>query len=93
MATHSSILAWRTPWTEDFGGLQSMVSQRAGHDRVTKQQQEQSNYFIETESRMVAANGWAEGAIGELVINERRLSVGKDEKVLAMNSGDGCTTV
>ena len=42
---------------------------------------------------MVAANGWAEGAIGELVINERRLSVGKDEKVLAMNSGDGCTTV
>ena len=40
MATHSSSLAWRTPWTEDFGGLQSMGSQRAGHDRVTKQQQE-----------------------------------------------------
>ena len=32
MATHSSILAWRIPWTEVPGGLQSMGSQRAGHD-------------------------------------------------------------
>ena len=32
MATHSSILAWRIPWTEDLGGLQSMGLQRAGHD-------------------------------------------------------------
>ena len=32
MATHSSILAWRIPWTEDPGGLQSMESQRVGHD-------------------------------------------------------------
>ena len=32
MATHSSILAWRIPWTEEPGGLQSMVSQRVGHD-------------------------------------------------------------
>ena len=32
MATHSSILAWRIPWTEESGGLQSMGSQRAGHD-------------------------------------------------------------
>ena len=31
MATHSSILAWRIPWTEEFGGLQSIESQRAGH--------------------------------------------------------------
>ena len=30
MATHSSILAWRTPWTEEPGGLQSMGSQRVG---------------------------------------------------------------
>ena len=34
MATHSSILAWRTPWTEEPGGLQSTGSQRA-----TKQQE------------------------------------------------------
>ena len=32
MATHSSILAWRIPWTEEPGGLQSIGSQRAGHD-------------------------------------------------------------
>ena len=31
MATHSSILAWKIPWTERPGGLQSMGSQRVGH--------------------------------------------------------------
>ena len=32
MATHSSTLAWRIPWTEEPGGLQSMGSQRVRHD-------------------------------------------------------------
>ena len=32
MATHSSILAWRIPWEEEHGVLQSMGSQRVGHD-------------------------------------------------------------
>ena len=32
MATHSSILAWRIPWTEEPGGLKSLGSQRVGHD-------------------------------------------------------------
>ena len=32
MATHSNILAWRIPWTEELSGLQSMVLQRIGHD-------------------------------------------------------------
>ena len=32
MATHSSILAWRSPWTEEPGGLQSIQSQRVGDD-------------------------------------------------------------
>ena len=32
MATHSSILAWRIPWTEEPGGLLSMGSQRIGHN-------------------------------------------------------------
>ena len=32
MATDSSILAWKIPWTEEPGGLQSMGSQRVGHD-------------------------------------------------------------
>ena len=32
MATHSSILAWKIPWMEESGRLQSMGSQRVGHD-------------------------------------------------------------
>ena len=32
MATHSNIHAWKIPWTEEPGGLQSMGSQRVGHD-------------------------------------------------------------
>ena len=36
MATHSSILVWEIPWTEEPGGLQSMGSQRVRHDLVTK---------------------------------------------------------
>ena len=35
MATHSSILAWKTPWMEDPGGLQSMGSQRVRYDLAT----------------------------------------------------------
>ena len=35
MATNSSILAWRFPWTEKPGGLQSMASQRVWHDWAT----------------------------------------------------------
>ena len=47
MATHSSILAWGTPWTEEPGGLQSTGSQRAGHDWAP------SNWYIEyTQSMM-----------------------------------------
>ena len=41
MATHSSILAWEIPWTEESGGLQYIGSQRLRHDLVTKQQQQQ----------------------------------------------------
>ena len=41
MATHSDILAWEIPWTEEPEGLQSMGLQRVGHDLVTKQQQQQ----------------------------------------------------
>ena len=40
MATHSSTLAWKIPWTEEPGGLQSMGSQRVGHDLVTEQKEE-----------------------------------------------------
>ena len=36
MATHSSVLAWRIPWTEDPGGQQSLELQRVRHDLVTE---------------------------------------------------------
>ena len=39
MATHSSILAWGIPWTEEPSELQSMGSQRVGHDQVTEHTQ------------------------------------------------------
>ena len=38
VATHSSILAWKTPWTEEPDRLQSMGSQKVGHDLATKHQ-------------------------------------------------------
>ena len=40
MATHSRILAWRIPWTEEPGGLQSMGSQRVRNNLATEQQQQ-----------------------------------------------------
>ena len=44
MATHSSILAWRTPWTEERGGLQSMSQTRLRHGvRHAKSQTQLSN--------------------------------------------------
>ena len=39
MATHSSIFAWKIPWTEEPGGLQSMGSQRVRHNLATKSPQ------------------------------------------------------
>ena len=41
MATHSRILSWEIPWTEEPDGLQSMGLQRAGPDLATKQKQRQ----------------------------------------------------
>ena len=38
MTTHSSILAWEIPWTEEPGGLLSLGSQRVGYNLVTEQQ-------------------------------------------------------
>ena len=45
-ATHSSILAWRIPWTEEPGALHFMGSKRVGHDLAT----EQSRYNEEVKS-------------------------------------------
>ena len=47
MATHSSILAWEIPWTEEPGGLQSMGLQRVRNDLVTEQQQQEKEKKVE----------------------------------------------
>ena len=44
MATHSSILAWEIPWTEEPGGLQSMGSQRVEHNLATKTNKQNMRY-------------------------------------------------
>ena len=45
MAIHSGILTWEIPWTEEPGALQSIGSQRVGHNSVTEQQQHPSKDF------------------------------------------------
>jgi len=47
MATHSSILAWRIPWMEEPGGLQSMGSQRVRHDWATNPHAHISHVYME----------------------------------------------
>ena len=47
MATHSSILAWRIPWREELGKLESMGSQRVEHDWATKHTHSHSTLFRE----------------------------------------------
>ena len=47
MATHSSMLAWEIPWTEEPGGLQFVVLQGVWHDLAIKQQQDdEMNQFL-----------------------------------------------
>ena len=46
MAAHSNILAWRIPWTEEPGRLQSMGSQRVGHDLATNTFTFQGHFYV-----------------------------------------------
>ena len=46
MATHSNILAWEIPWTEEPGSLQFMGSQRIGYDLASKYQEQQKHIHI-----------------------------------------------
>ena len=47
VATHSSILAWRIPWTEEPGGIQAMGLQRVGYNKAIEQQQIQDCVLIQ----------------------------------------------
>ena len=51
MATHSSVPAWKIPWTEKPGGLQSMGSQRVRHSRAAEQQQKQGSQCLHSSYR------------------------------------------
>ena len=54
MVTHSSILIWKIPWTEEPGGLQSMGLQRVGHDLVTER------------ARIMEIQTWISGSLSPL---------------------------
>ena len=55
MATHSSILPWKSPWTEEPGGLQSTGSKRVGHNWATKHTR---SWFIGLPSKFVKIFPW-----------------------------------
>ena len=59
MATHSSILAWRIPWTEEPGGLRSMGLQRVRHDLATKPPPPPQKELHRRDSRL--GSGWGAG--------------------------------
>ena len=71
MATHSSILAWRIPWTEKPGGLQSMGLQRVGHDLATEQECTHSklDHFIPLVTLML----WEDGKASDLCLRRQTL--------------------
>ena len=75
MVTHSSTLAWKIPWTEEAGGLQSMGSQRVGHDWATSLHYftSKSNVHLESLSP-VTARRWAVGRwrVRKEVVREER---------------------
>ena len=60
MATHSTVLAWRIPWTEEPGRLQSMGSWRVGHDGATKEpHKDQSPASVRTGVRLCQSTGYS----------------------------------
>ena len=60
MATHSSILAWRIPWTEEPSGLESMGSQRVGHDWATNITTTCWKFYFRKVNLMVVYSRWEE---------------------------------
>ena len=71
MATNSSILAWKIPWTEGPGRLQSMGSQRVGHDRATSLSL--SLFHFQNFSRREGANYSFEVGMGYFCLSSGRI--------------------
>ena len=62
MAAHSSILAWRTPWTEEIGGLQSVGSQRVGNHQAATLSLKYYFYQLSVSRRICVKEGNVIGA-------------------------------
>ena len=62
-ATHSTILAWRIPWTEEAGGLQSMGSQRVSHDRSNLARMHAGTFLAGQWLRLCTSTAGVEGLI------------------------------
>ena len=96
MAAHSSILAWRIPWTEEPGGLQSRGSQRVGHDWVTAHtcvRKERALTKVSPSSSMPALDpAWAisitHPMVGTLLKPQRELSAGHCHSLLLSSFRD-----
>ena len=91
MATHSSILAWIIPWTEEPGGLQSIGSQRVGHSRSDLAPTSQS--WLDMESTwfpgLAFASCWmleADSGLGLPLLVIRRIAVGSEQLSLKIQA-------
>ena len=78
MATHSSILAWRIPWTEEPGRLQSTGSQRVGHDEAPNRDHSVvfeiastyciSDSFVDHDGYSISSEGFLPAVVDIMVI-------------------------
>ena len=79
MAVHSSILAWRIPWTEEPGGLQAMRSQRVRHDWVAERARMQSLWNVIIDGRLIPIKQnrthWLVGPGPRLCLTVSRLEI------------------
>ena len=67
MATHASILVWRSPWTEEPGGLQSRGSRRVRHDWATGHSGYESHFLFGSLVGWWVSNGWWSATITSFI--------------------------
>ena len=78
MATHSSTLAWRIPWTEEPDGLQPMGSQRGGHDGATALSLTLRHYHMSMTLKCIITG----------TLHNLDFPGGSDDKASVYNAGD-----
>ena len=86
MATHSSILAWRIPWTEEPDGLQSTGSQRVGHDWATSLSLSHgytTNFFSLSPSLWISA-------VQEIIVAKGRMFLPRDPIMASLIWREDC---